>query len=732
MASKSLARLQQGTLIALLLVFSVACTDDTSPVQEPLQEDNTTESRRTDGEADATFDAGKGSPDRSDRVAVELSNTEAEVPSESAVRVSQISSDAQLIESRVADGQVGDYLLQNGEAKFVIEGDRRAMSPCPYGGNLIDAALKEESLHGGQTDLMGEICLGLNITQTFEPDRYEILQDGAKTGVGVLAVTGELAQLDFVDLDAMAKRVSPELLEQVAIPVGDMPELTLTVYYILRPETRGLETVTAFRNNSDHRVHFTFSHLVRTGGAGAFFNPLSKRKGFGSVWLDQRNVSGAPMPFVAAVGEKSSYAFVPEPRRDLSRFGFPLSGAYFTRKGVALTMWQTDNVGTTILGNEQQLKEDESIIHLDAGAKGKRMHRVYVGDRRLQSVLEPAYDQLGVKTAEVDGRVVDRSGAPVKEVRVAAVKQEDNRTFSRTTTNAEGQFQLTVPPGEYEFLARAEGRYGTAKSEVKFDSESSSDVEVEVNKPGSIKLNVTNPADEPIPARISIKCVGSCPHPPTYREEDVGFDSPPGGFAKFRRIGADGEKTIQLLPGEHRVSISRGLTWSIWPKHADESGGKKIEIEPGEQLAESVELAKVVDTTGVLSGDFHVHSIKSSDSRIRLDDRVRQFMSEGTEVIVSTDHDVITDYTEIIDGLNGSEFITSVPGDEITTAVTGHFNGFPLERDENEAFGGAGRSNEPSGEPTEWYDCGPRCRRVAGIQHSECRNPRYPCAGREA
>ena len=47
---------------------------------------------------------------------------------------------------------------------------------------------------------------------------------------------------------------------------------------------------------------------------------------------------------------------------------------------------------------------------------------------------------------------------------------------------------------------------------------------------------------------------------------------------------------------------------------------------------------------GALSGDFHVHGAASFDSAIPDQDRVASFLAAGVDVVIATDHDVVTNY----------------------------------------------------------------------------------------
>jgi hypothetical protein len=97
----------------------------------------------------------------------------------------------------------------------------------------------------------------------------------------------------------------------------------------------------------------------------------------------------------------------------------------------------------------------------------------------------------------------------------------------------------------------------------------------------------------------------------------------------------------------------------------------------------------VVETRGWLSGDFHVHAASSPDSQVPMQDRVYEFIADGVELIVSTDHNVVSDYAPIITGLGVGRYLASATGDELTTNGWGHFGAFPLPVDLERAGQGA-------------------------------------------
>jgi hypothetical protein len=160
---------------------------------------------------------------------------------------------------------------------------------------------------------------------------------------------------------------------------------------------------------------------------------------------------------------------------------------------------------------------------------------------------------------------------------------------------------------------------------------------------------------------------------------------------------ADGTGTLELPPGAYMVYASRGLEYTI--------DSQSITVGSGGITNVSLSVERVVDTTGYVSADFHIHSGKSFDSSLPLTDRVASFAAEGVEVMVSTDHDYITDYTPIIDNLELGAELNSIVGNELTGGIPvpadptqdgtifpegiGHWNAWPLSVIPNNRRNGA-------------------------------------------
>ena len=183
-----------------------------------------------------------------------------------------------------------------------------------------------------------------------------------------------------------------------------------------------------------------------------------------------------------------------------------------------------------------------------------------------------------------------------------------------------------------------------------------------------------------IPCKLTLVGVDGTP-PPAFTRNDIGRQEGDAVVAYDRVMSLRGVGVVPVPVGTYDVYVSRGPEWDL---HVE----RGVRISPaGAELRAS--LRHVVDTAGWISGDFHVHAAASPDSHVPMQDRIYEFVSDGVEYIVSTDHNVVSDYGPIIDELGARALINSATGDELTTNGWGHFGAFPLPRELGRAGGGA-------------------------------------------
>lgn len=147
------------------------------------------------------------------------------------------------------------------------------------------------------------------------------------------------------------------------------------------------------------------------------------------------------------------------------------------------------------------------------------------------------------------------------------------------------------------------------------------------------------------------------------------------------RAVALGPTDFTLPPGPAELTLSRGYEYD---RH-DQS----LTFVDGETLTVSADLPRVVDTTGWVAGDFHLHTELSTDSTHAVPDAVRIVAGEGLEVVASTDHDFIADYGPALAEAELDAFVLAVPGVEASDPILAHVGGYPLRRDPERAGYGA-------------------------------------------
>ena len=637
------------------------------------------------------LDAANNTPDEK-RVVIDLSGYLPEPGANPRASVRQLESDDAPFSGSVIMGRTGDWILENERIRVLIEGDKRAMSPCPWGGTPIDAAYLEG---GTDEDILGEVCLLLNGALTFKPDRFEIVADGSDGGAAVLAADGRLVINDFLNLPAMVDDVLPGFGDRIVFDVNEIFPVVVTTYYILSPDATDVRMLTAMRNDTDEQIDTVALFLVASGGDGYYFNPLSSTKGFGSA-ASSVGLALDEMPFIAFNGESAGYAFAAPPVPSLDGGLLPLSGSYLIISGVvaALVGETGAQLAQLLTGTKEGIRNNPDLVHiLPNGGVAVIESQLFVGDGAVSTVVDAVYESRAVQTGALRGVVTDDAGEPIAGARVSAILNE-LRTMNQAIADDAGRFEMRVPVGDYDVIARRGAWSPDGQTPAAVAANGIVDVEVRVKRPGVLKVDVTAPDDgcaaapaiHPVPSRLTILCPisGDC-NKPTANEQDISFHGLPSDFYNVFYGGASGQHEIELPPGTYRVSVSRGMEWTAWP--AD--GPMEITIATGETVELDAEIARVIDTAGAYSGDFHIHSISSPDSTVEHHDRVLNFAAEGVDVMVSTDHDYISDYGPVISELGLDPWIQGVVGDEVTTADLGHFNAFPLVRDPAHGRGGA-------------------------------------------
>ncbi|MEE2912394.1 MAG: CehA/McbA family metallohydrolase [Planctomycetota bacterium] len=185
---------------------------------------------------------------------------------------------------------------------------------------------------------------------------------------------------------------------------------------------------------------------------------------------------------------------------------------------------------------------------------------------------------------------------------------------------------------------------------------------------GVLTFKIVDSEDNPIPARLTFMDTEG-----SNRSLFPNPDAAPSKLAlrKHAVYTLDGHGSITVPVGKWDVMASHGIEWSIDTTH--------FNIVEGETYEWNARLEHEIDTSGWISGDFHLHTLTySGHGDSNMNERIISIVGEGVEFAVATDHNHNTDYQPIIDQLGANKHLTAVVGNEVS-ARYGHLNAFPLD-----------------------------------------------------
>ncbi len=312
-----------------------------------------------------------------------------------------------------------------------------------------------------------------------------------------------------------------------------------------------------------------------------------------------------------------------------------------------------------------------------------------VGDGDVGSVVDEMQRVRGAQTALLAGAVRDAVTLEPVEAASVVIYDAAGKPINQFFTDAAGRFKGQMPAGSY--AARVE-REPTLSDPIAFELGAKGHfLDLSAPRGGRITVKVRDASGRDLPAKVT--AVG------TINPADAGkesrrylFDLQAGQRWRVSDLIADdparantlqyieahgfterGSVVLDVRPGVYTVFISRGPEYDVQKA--------TVRVEAGEIKAISTALTRLIDTTGWISADFHLHADPSLDSSLSLHDRVVSGAAEGLEYLVATDHNFVTDYRPSIEQAGLSEWVSSMVGLELTTLEAGHFNGFPVKRD---------------------------------------------------
>lgn len=583
----------------------------------------------------------------------------------------------QLLGGQFSDGRIGDLLLQNDRVRVVISKPGRFFSTLPFGGWIIDADLKRAAGEPGR-DQFGKLAIFHSFGRTINAETVEVLDDGSQGGPAIIAATGKDALNDFLNLPEVMGEYLPDVKPVVD---GNIPvPLKATTYYVLSPGETRVRVYTAFCNEGAEVVSIPLADVLDQGGTTEFFNPEG------------------------CAGTLGNDGCLADPTHGFGWQGDGVAYGYRGYKFDAPTV-PSDDALVNVIGPVGVLAGAESsqglLTWVDASAT-KRPGAFGIREGESRSWLRDFYvtrdlaEWSGTLLA-ADGKASGRLKVAVRESTGGAaagarvsVFGGDGRMVTVMVTDSEGRAHADVPPGNYKLYAGFPSRSLSGPFDALVGTGGTTELPLGLVAHRALTVEVKDPFGAPMPAKVTVLCpAGTCPTPLASYGRIADLETTPTNVAAIGYVPPSGVLTLPLSPGAYELVVTRGPEFSAFPDGWP-AAGHAVDLTAADQTVTAT-LARVVDTTGWISADLHVHAVNSADSSVPNEQRVLSFMAEGVDVLVSTDHDYITDFGPAVTRLGGEGVIATMIGSEVSTFDFGHFNAYPMVR-----------RDEPRGGPFDW------------------------------
>lgn len=309
------------------------------------------------------------------------------------------------------------------------------------------------------------------------------------------------------------------------------------------------------------------------------------------------------------------------------------------------------------------------LLSLDKGSHIVVEEIIYVGKKNdVASITDQLFNDTVLLTgtsSDVNSaiHIDDLNGAPVTHIR----------------PNTDGSFSASLPKGEYRLRHVASANRQASKT-IELTQKNNDIGHLLLPKAGTLIL----PKGQAM--RLIIKGVEGTQDPnfiDTFTQlsvvDDNGIRFAEGNPQVFL-AGLDGDLSeVALKAGSYRVYATRGPEYSLEKT--------SFTIKDGEQITLNIKQpSHNIPTPGYIASDLHVHSGISYDNSFSEKERVRTFIAEHGEVLVSSEHDIPVDFSPLIAEMGASEKITAIAAVEITSLLPteqmpftgGHTNVFPF------------------------------------------------------
>jgi hypothetical protein len=608
-------------------------------------------------------------------------------------RARQITSSAELIGGPLGHSRLGDWLLENDVARFAIQDapQRDLHSVGQFGGNLIDAELVGRP----NRDAFFEVQASLNVETVLNAQTIEIVNDGQDGTAAIVRACGPDDLNDYINASSQLAELGLNLPNFNAAADDRDYDVEACTEYRLEPGDRHVSMETIVTNNEPSAIAQFVGYYVN--GMGTLEQYIRAVSSFGAPAMGLGEPLLSPSTQVLGffgydTSEGIDYGLIPI----VFSGGQPLSSSFST-SGVSFLM-HSQNLVFVLAADAP------AVFQIPASSSKAFLGYFSVGDGSVANSVAVEAEVKGLATGTLEG-CVTVGGVPAAGARVAVGPMTSGRISSLAAhfvTDAGGcpNYSGVIPAGTYGVAAAREGvPYQGGGIDPVYNTKTvpaggTAVQDIALPATGRVHVVVSDENGDPLPARVNVvgaisvttssdpRYGNSDPSPDplfalsvrSFQDTKTGMfydqtDKLLPGYASLAYAGADGVASFDLEPGSYQIVVSRGDEYSAYAADITTSAGATTNV--------NAQIARVLDTTGFVSSDYHVHMLNSPDSRVALATRALSFAAEGIDNLVATDHDAVTDLTPTLVSTGLAPFLHSTIGEEITSFDYGHYNAYP-------------------------------------------------------
>jgi hypothetical protein len=605
-----------------------------------------------------------------------------------AERITESNASQYLCDSPDRAGGIGDWYLANDVVWAIVDDVSNANVISSAGGTVVDLGLLS---HKGEqlVQIMPLVNMTRDLIVPYDDVRAENAEDRAS--ITVTATHG----------------LRPEKPGLGVLSKEDAEKVIIKTKYELRPGESFMRITTTISNNGDKKAKiFYFGDLIYWGDdtlkpfAGSqkkLGRARGAPRGFDHPLIDTSSlfsiVNGTGgFNYVAGGGVDGnppiSYGICSPSEHENSRMLWGINdhmvsvvGPFLGKFNRPLDLWKIFFLG---IAKGEQFEYERIVV---------------VGNRNdIASSTDTIFQLLGTVQdgSGVAGKIEPADADTSIKICTAEDKLPVTQIRPERSGEQAGAFRALLPPGDYVAEIRSVCRdpeLATPEMEPitkRFTVAASGPVDIGTTKLPDLSILRVEvfESDSRVPARVIIQGVAGAPDP-ELGSDLLGFtlgEEPRPSTYGGNWLLLDGNETVPvevgLRPGKYKVYATRGFEYSIAEKEVDLStSASKASIR--------LDIERVIDTRGMMNGDFHVHAAPSPDSAVSYEQRVKSFVAEGVDLLIATDHDALMHYAPVIEKLNLSHRLMSIVGVESTSTqmvsatpyTVGHTNAWPLKYD---------------------------------------------------